>query len=452
MIQDRSRVLHKGKQIKGPILYWMSRDQRVSENWALKYSQDIALQYKEPLIVCFCLQPSFLGATLRQYDFMMKGLKEVNKKLKELNIPFLLKLGRPSKVIVEIINDYDISFMISDFSPLNIKKEWNKTIIENIKIPFHEVDTHNIVPCWISSSKQEYAAYTLRKKMKPKLKKFLDPLPTMKTHPFNLDKFENPVSFGKIFDKLDVDTSIKPVSWLKSGEKAALVTLNEFLEDRFSQYNEKRNDPNKDVLSNLSPYLHFGQISAQRVVLEADKIQPLRDLKGTFYDEIIVRKELSDNFCYFNSDYKTVNSFPDWAKETLKVHKNDKRKYNYSLEEFESAKTHDDAWNAAQLEMVNIGKMHGYMRMYWGKKILEWTESPEKAMNIAIYLNDKYELDGRDPNGYTGIAWCIGGIHDRAWRERKIYGKVRYMSYNGLKRKFDVQKYIANNLKRNKDE
>ena len=200
-----------------------------------------------------------------------------------------------------------------------------------------------------------------------------------------------------------------------------------------------RNNPNLDGQSNLSPYLHFGQIAASRVALEV--IKSMKDA-GAFLEELIVRRELSDNFCYYNQNYDNLQGFPAWARSTLEEHSRDRREYLYTVEELERGSTHDDLWNAAQLEMVQRGKMHGYMRMYWAKKILEWTESPAEALRAAIYLNDRYELDGRDPNGYVGAAWSIGGVHDRAWKERAIYGKVRYMSYNGSKRKFDVPGYI----------
>jgi deoxyribodipyrimidine photo-lyase len=232
------------------------------------------------------------------------------------------------------------------------------------------------------------------------------------------------------------------VNWIKPGENKARKILDKFIQNKLNNYVKDRNDPNKDGSSNLSPYLHFGQIASQRVVLEAVKIKPLSNLKGTFYDEIIVRKELSDNFCFYCEDYENVKCFHPWARQTINKHQKDNREFLYSLTEFETAKTHDDLWNAAQLQMVKTGKMHGYLRMYWAKKILEWTESPEDAMQIAIHLNDKYELDGRDPNGYAGIAWSIGGVHDRAWKERNIFGKIRYMSYKGMKRKFNVQNYI----------
>jgi deoxyribodipyrimidine photo-lyase len=195
--------------------------------------------------------------------------------------------------------------------------------------------------------------------------------------------------------------------------------------------------------SNLSPYLHFGQISAQRVALEVSSSSVEESPQQQFLEELIVRRELSDNFCYYNRNYDSIDGFPSWARTSLDKHAKDRRPYIYSLERFEHAETHDELWNAAQMEMIRTGKMHGYLRMYWAKKILEWTRNAADALKIAIFLNDRYELDGRDPNGYAGCAWSIGGVHDRAWFERPVFGKIRYMSYNGCKSKFDVESYIA---------
>ena len=196
-------------------------------------------------------------------------------------------------------------------------------------------------------------------------------------------------------------------------------------------------------MSDLSPYLHFGQIAPQRVAREIQQADAPPEAKQAFLEELIVRRELSDNFCWYNPDYDKFSGFPEWAQKTLDQHRDDRREYLYSLEEFEQGRTHDALWNAAQLEMVLRGKMHGYLRMYWAKKILEWTASPEEALEIAIYLNDRYELDGRDPNGYVGVAWSIGGVHDRAWGERPVFGKIRYMNLSGCQRKFKVDQYIA---------
>ncbi len=241
---------------------------------------------------------------------------------------------------------------------------------------------------------------------------------------------------------LNVDRKVFEVDWIKPGEKAANQVLNDFIEHKLVLYDANRNDPNIDGQSNLSPYLHFGHISAQRVSLEIQKKSTSASEQEEFLEELIVRRELSDNFCFYNENYDNFKGFPDWAKKTLNEHRHDRREYIYSLDQFEKAQTHDDLWNAAQKEMVKSGKTHGYMRMYWAKKILEWTEGPEEALKIAIFLNDKYELDGRDPNGYVGIAWSIGGVHDRAWFPKPIFGKIRYMSYKGAQSKFDVKAYI----------
>jgi len=316
-------------------------------------------------------------------------------------------------------------------------------VADKIEIPFYEVDAHNIVPCWLASGKQEYSAYTFRLKIHRLLPEFLEEFEKLQKHHFNYKGTAKKIVPNRLIKTLKVDTTVSEVDWIKPGEKAARKMLDEFIKYKLNRYNEKRNDPNENGQSNLSPYIHFGQISAQRVALEVKKAKVNAKAKEAFLEELIVRRELSDNFCFYNRNYDSVNGFPEWAKKTLKKHKKDKRQYIYSLKVFEKAQTHDDLWNAAQMEMVKRGKMHGYMRMYWAKKILEWTESAEQAMKIAIYLNDKYELDGRDPNGYVGVAWSIGGVHDRAWGQRSVFGKIRYMSYNGCRAKFDVKRYVS---------
>jgi deoxyribodipyrimidine photo-lyase len=236
---------------------------------------------------------------------------------------------------------------------------------------------------------------------------------------------------------------VRPVQVIKAGADSAMDTLGSFLEERLSSYAVGRNDPNAHAQSGLSPYLHFGQISAQRVALEAQRFDGHVASQEAFLEELIVRRELSDNFCFYNANYDSLAAFPAWARSSFNQHRQDPRPHLYSRDNFESAATHDRLWNAAQIEMVVSGKMHGYLRMYWAKKILEWSETPEDALTAALYLNDKYELDGRDPNGYAGVAWSIGGVHDRPWFERDVFGKVRYMSERGCRGKFDVPAYIA---------
>jgi deoxyribodipyrimidine photo-lyase len=262
--------------------------------------------------------------------------------------------------------------------------------------------------------------------------------PTFKTR-------TEPTDWEKIAKMLKIDDSTLKLNWLKSGEEYALEAEQKFIADKLTAYPETRNDPNLDGQSGLSPYLHFGQLSPQRLAYDVETSASPRAAKDAFLEELIIRRELSENFCFYNPDYDSTRGFPPWARETLSNHVGDTKEYLYSLKELESSETHDQLWNSAQKEMVLRGRMHGYLRMYWAKKILEWSNNPEEALSYAIYLNNKYELDGRDPNGFTGCAWSIGGVHDRPWPERPIYGKIRFMNYSGATRKFNVEKYINKN-------
>lgn len=438
----RIRILKEGVRKTGPIAYWMSRDQRVSDNWALMFTLELAIKYNQPPVVVFCLVNDFLEATEKQYNFMLRGLNEVDNRLKEKNISFFILQGSPEKEIPEFIERYNIGTLVSDFDPLKIKRKWKKNLAKKINIPFYEVDAHNIVPCWIASGKQEYGAYTIRPKISRLLPEYLDRFSIIKINKIKWKGPEPVINWSKITeDSRYVNKNFK-ANKIIPGESEAKKVLKRFIDNKLNTYNDYRNDPTEDNLSCLSPYIHFGHISAQRIALGIIDSAVSEEKKDSFLDELIIRRELSDNYCFYNSNYDSFGGFPEWAQKTLNNHRLDRRDYIYSVEEFEEARTHDRLWNAAQLEVVVKGKMHSYMRMYWAKKILEWSESPEEAQDIAIYLNNKYELDGRDPNGYTGIAWCIGGVHDRAWKERSIFGKIRYMSYEGSKSKFDVNLYI----------
>jgi deoxyribodipyrimidine photo-lyase len=442
--EQRVRLSQKGTETNGLVIYWMGRDQRVHDNWALLFAQKLALERKKELIVIFSLTPKYLEATLRQYDFMLKGLMGVEKEFRKYNIPFIMLMGEPSAKIPKFIKENGASNLVTDFDPLKIKRKWKNEVAKKNNIPFYEVDAHNIVPCFYVSQKQEFGAYTIRPKIHKNLPEFLDEFPKLKKMKTSTLLSSSNIDWDKVYSSIKVDEDVKPIDWIKAGEKAAHKNLKSFIDNKLDNYEELRNDPNANVLSNLSPYLHFGQISAQRVALIVSGLDNHPSAE-VFLEELIVRRELSDNFCYYNANYGSFKGFPDWAKKTLNDHKKDEREFLYSLKKFEEAKTHEDLWNAAQNELVKTGKMHGYMRMYWAKKILEWSKSPEVALKIAIYLNDKYELDGRDPNGYTGCAWAIGGVHDRAWKERPVFGKIRYMNRNGAKRKFDIKKYILKN-------
>jgi deoxyribodipyrimidine photo-lyase len=439
---SRVRILRPGEPVAGPVVYWMSRDQRVRDNWALLHAQDLALRDGSPLAVVFCLAPKFLGATLRQYNFMLRGLTKVERLLAAKGIPFFLLTGEPRTVLPSFLKKYRAGLLVTDFDPLKIKTAWKRSVARTIRIPFHEVDAHNIVPCWIASPKMEYGAYTLRPKLRKLLPRYLTEFPRVIHHPHRWTGRVARTDWQNVKLGLKLDRAFAEVDWIEPGEDEAHRALRRFLTRKLDRYADDRNDPTLDGQSDLSPYLHFGQLSAHRVAQEVLRADVRETSRESLLEELIVRRELSDNFCFYNREYDDPRGFPAWAQKTLAQHRTDKREYVYTLRDFEEARTHDDLWNAAQIEMVKRGKMHGYLRMYWAKKILEWTKSPAAAMKIAIYLNDKYELDGRDPNGYAGIAWSIGGVHDRPWGTRKVFGMVRYMSYNGCRSKFDVNGYI----------
>ncbi len=434
-------TLKSAGQETGPVIYWMSRDQRVNDNWALLYAQELAIVAEQPLIILFCLAPEFLGATVRQYGFMLRGLEEVEHNLRRLDIPLVVLAGDPPETLSSFVRKQQASAVVTDFSPLKIRRAWKSKLIDLVDIPVYEVDAHNIVPCREASPKQEYAAHTIRPKISKLLPEYLDEIPPPKIHPFPCRTDFPEVDWISLRKSLRVNDTVGEVNWLKPGESAARHVLERFI-NGMATYDNQRNDPTKDAQSDLSPYLHFGQISAQRVALQVQ--QRGEDIKSreAFLEQLIIRRELADNFCFYNDNYDSFDGFPDWSQKTLYEHRFDPRPYIYSPDQFELAQTHDELWNAAQMQMVISGKMHGYMRMYWAKKILGWSPTPEAALSTAIFLNDKYELDGRDSNGYTGIAWSIGGVHDRPWFERDVFGKIRYMSYDGCKRKFDVAGYI----------
>jgi len=317
-------------------------------------------------------------------------------------------------------------------------------------IPVIQVDAHNVVPVWAASDKQEYAARTIRKKVMMSLPVYLTDFPALEKHPHAPAKTDwpKPVDWEAAERSLEVDRSVKPVADVTPGSAAAKKMLEEFCEQRLELFAEKRNDPNVKALSGLSPYLHFGQLAAQRCALRVRQVgekggAAAQKSVESFIEEAVVRRELSDNYCFYNKRYDSVEGAADWAQLSLAVHAPDAREHAYSREQLETAQTHDNLWNASQLQMVREGKMHGFLRMYWAKKILEWMPSPKEALATAIWLNDRYSLDGRDPNGYVGCMWSICGIHDMGWAERPVFGKIRFMNYAGCKRKLNIPMFVA---------
>ncbi len=438
----RTKVIRHGREITGPVIYAMSRDQRVNDNWALLYARQLAVERKQPLIVACPIAADYPDAPGRQLDFMISGLREVAVRLFRLRIPFVASQQPAAHALHSLIESIGAGALVCDFNPLKESRSWKTRLAEITQLPIYEVDAHNIVPCREGSNKQEYAAYTIRSKIHKKLNEYLDDIPTLKKHPFPLassDFSEEWSTIDEIISDRAIDNTGAPY---KPGEAAAQKQLRLFLSKKLIGYNTLRNNPAVAGQSDLSPYLHFGQLSAQRAAFEAQKYDTDIASQEAFLEELIVRRELADNFCFYNDSYDSITGFPQWAQKTLNEHRRDLRLRLYDRDELENAVTHDELWNAAQIEMVITGKMHGYMRMYWAKKILEWSPSPRDALSHAIYLNNKYELDGHDPNGYAGIAWSIGGVHDRAWSEREIFGKIRYMSYTGCRRKFPVDDYV----------
>jgi deoxyribodipyrimidine photo-lyase len=475
MNQKRVVKLNTKDILRGPILYWMNREMRVQDNWSLLYAQELANNHKQPLVVVYNLVPNFLGGGKRQLAFKIEALKEIQKNLKKKNISFHVIVdatGKNSgKEVINFSNQIKAGAIVTDFYPLKLPRSWNDYVRKNVSCAFFGVEAHNIVPTWIASDKKEYGAYTIRPKIHRLLPEFFDEFPILKKHQYTFNTKIPEIRWDTIMSETEITESLKSISWAPAGESGAKKILQQFIKKGIHTYADQRNDPNKDAQSNLSPYLHYGMIAPQRVALEIVKITGknitdivhhaknkakieiknnlnITDHAGAFLEEIIIRRELSDNFCFYDANYDNPDCFPDWAKKSLTKSEKEPRTYLYTKKQFETGETHDNLWNAAQMQMVMTGKMHGYMRMYWAKKILEWTKDSSDAMKIAIYLNDTYSLDGRDPNGYAGIAWSIGGVHDRAWFSRPVFGQIRYMSYGGCKGKFDVKKYIETWLKK----
>jgi len=440
-VDRRGRRLMDGNRGYGPVVYWMSRDQRIDDNWALLWAQQEAIIREKSLLVVFCLIPDYPGANLRHYHFMLQGLAELPDRLAWLDIGFTLLEGSPEDVLPGYLQRCDAHLLVSDFDPLRIKRQWQEQLKATVSVPFFEVDSHNIIPAWITSAKKEYGAYTIRPKIKRILELYLTDIPALQRHPVPFGRDNARLEISRLTDMV-ADNKPGAVDWLQSGQTAASRAMHDFIEHRLITYSSLRNNPCRQGQSGLSPYLHFGQLAPQRLAWQVSQSGLPHEILDDFLEELIVRRELADNYCLYEPAYDQFAGFPDWAQNTLHAHRSDQRDALYSLAALEAAETNELLWNACQRDLVTRGKLHGYLRMYWAKKILEWTREPEEALEYAIILNDRYSLDGRDPNGYTGIAWSIGGVHDRAWRERPVFGKIRYMNEAGCRRKFDVEAYI----------
>ena len=442
---ERIISLNQKKTSSGSyVLYWMQASQRVQYNHALEFAIQQANELGVPVVVYFGLTDRYPDANLRHYLFMLQGLKVVQKSLSARKIQMVIRHESPQIGAVRLSKNAILVFC--DRGYLNIQRNWRNYVAQHIDCPCIQVESDVVVPVEEASSREEYSAATLRPKIRRLLPKFLVKLEERDTKLTSLSlDFDslNITDTAEIIAKLDIDRSVKPTDSFHGGTDEAEELLNQFLNNKLDLYPQLRNDPNAECLSGMSPYLHFGQISPLHIALKT--LETRSPGVEAYLEELIFRRELSTNFVFYNQLYDSFDGLPNWAKKVLLEHKGEPREYNYSSEELETAETHDLYWNAAQREMTLTGKMHGYMRMYWGKKIIEWSRTPEEAFQRCLYLNNKYELDGRDPNGFAGVAWCFGK-HDRPWAGRHIFGNIRYMSADGLKRKFDVDRYAKKYL------
>ena len=333
--------------------------------------------------------------------------------------------------------------VVGDENPVRIGQQWRERAVNRLRVPFYLVDADVVVPSSHFPA-EEFAARTLRPKIQRLLPDYLRPIPN--PHPRGGWEMPPPegeeIDADQLLDRLKVG-GIPEVRDYRGGTREAMHRLRHFLQDRLPRYATQRNEPTPYHTSELSAHLHFGHISPLTIALAVSGSDAPREDVDAYLEELIVRRELSSNFVARNPEYDRLAGCPDWGHRTLAAHADDPRPIVYSARQLEHAETHDPLWNAAQPEMVHTGRMHNYLRMYWAKKILEWSPDPESAFAIALDLNDRYEMDGRDPNGYTGVAWAIGGKHDRPWPERPIFGTVRLMSYESTRKKFDSAAYIA---------
>ena len=424
------------------VLYWMQSSHRVECNMALEHAVSWADKLDKPLIVFFGLTRSFPEANLRHYTFMLEGIRDVEARLEEIGVKLVVREESLELGVTALSKNACVT--VVDKGYLKTLRQWYTRAAANLRCPLIQVEDNVVVPVEEASNKEEYSAATIRPKIQKKREAFLHAPKQHKPKKSSLDlKFDSVdlADVAVVVSALGVDKSVSKARGFKGGGSEAAKRLADFVENKLVVYAGQRNDPTVDFTSSLSAYLHFGQISPVQIALKVLAADAPDEAKEVYLEELIVRRELAVNYIYFNPNYDSFLGLPNWPKLTLNKHKADKREYLYTVEELERAETHDPYWNAAQNQMRITGKMHGYMRMYWGKKILEWTQTPQDAFKTALYLNDKYELDGRDPNGFTGVAWCFGK-HDRPWKERPVFGTVRYMNANGLKRKFDADKYV----------
>jgi deoxyribodipyrimidine photo-lyase len=434
------RAMRRGRYV----LYWMQQSQRASCNPALEYAIGVANREDLPVLVAFGLTDDYPEANLRHYRFMLEGLREVAATLAERRIGFVVRRGAPNQVAMALAEDAAVA--VCDRGYLRHQKAWRADVARRLSCPLVQIEGDVVVPVEVASAKAEPAARTLRPKLHWVWERYLRPIADAPMRRCSLDlSIESDVDLSDadgVLRTLGLDRAVPPVTRFRGGTAEARRRLREFLDARLDGYADRRSEPGAFQCSLLSPYLHFGQISPVEIALAVRDAGTGGDAdRQAYLDELIVRRELAANFVEFEPRYDDYACLPSWARATLERHRADPREHVYTADRLERADTHDRYWNAAMSEMVHTGFMHNYMRMYWAKKILEWTPDPENAFRTTLYLNNKYFLDGRDASSYANVAWAFG-LHDRPWPERPVFGKVRYMNARGLERKFDMAAYL----------
>jgi deoxyribodipyrimidine photo-lyase len=429
------------------VVYWMQRAQRGVDNHALNLAVSIANELKLPLVVYFAGISNFPHANLRHYVFLQQGFPDIEADLARRNISFVMRRA-PHESHERLLHDAGAAICIGDENPMRAPESWRKHLAARLSIPFWTVDTDVIIPSKLIE-KAQFGAFTIRPRLYKLLPEYLVPY----ENPHAAVEWTRPKSFHA--DSLtedmtrgwkDFDRTVGPVDSFHGGTHAALKRLHLFTSKLLAHYDSDRNKPELDGTSALSPYLHYGHIGPQTIALAvaraAQADASLQPAKESYFNELIAWRELAVNFVRYNPHYDSHEAAEEWAKKSIAEHARDEREHLYTLKQLEAAETYDELWNAAQIQMVEQGWMHNHMRMYWAKKILEWTPDVQTAMKFSIYLNDRYFLDGRDPNGYAGCAWSILGKFDRPWFDRPVFGKIRYMSGESTGRKFNSKLYI----------
>ncbi|HET8827424.1 MAG TPA: deoxyribodipyrimidine photo-lyase [Terriglobales bacterium] len=429
------------------IVYWMRRSIRVGDNPSLDIAIQAANALGKPVVVFFALVP-VANANLRHYTFLIEALADIPAELRERNVGFVLQ-RYPDHSVADFCSGVRAALLVTDDNPLRGSEHRLQTVVRQVRMPVWSVDSDVVVPSKLISGKQ-YAARIIRPKLLRLRDEFLIASRSLAAKVAWKQALKSLPCELSVLDGMKIDRSVQSAPAIRGGMREAKRWLREFVNKKLAGYPERRNHPEDDGTGRLSPYLHFGNISPVTIAREVLKADAPKEGKDAFLDQLITWRELSINFVRHNELYDSIECAEPWAARTLAKHAKDPRPVLYTEKQLENAETYDPLWNAAQIQMVEQGWMHNYMRMYWGKKILEWTRSPAEAFQIAVRLNDKYELDGRDPNGYAGIAWAIAGKLDRPWFERPIFGQIRYMSGASTGKKFDSKKYIAQHARETK--